>query len=1213
MASRTLDVRLNATDNMSPAFKKAGDSAKNLGDSLNNIGKKSGGFGGFLDQVRALDSEITSVGQAMTGMGAAITATLAVPMAAGTKAAWNQVDAVQQATIALRAYESDASKVNQVLEELVAYARSDMGVLFQRQDLFAAAQGLKVMGAETENLVRYVEIMSRSVAVGAGTWQELGEVIGRVGSTGQLTGIEFDNLTKMGFQLDDSLRNATVSWEQLFDALDAGIPQVGGNVDTIQGQIIRFQSAVRSLGLAILQVDADTSQFIEGGFGDQLYDGIGRAREVMLSLVPVAEGVGAGLAAAASVASGAVDVFLALPDSVQTAVAGLTGLAGVTLTVGGAFLLALPRIAATREAIQALGGVSGIARAGISGLGAVFSPLGLAMAGVAAFGVSLIDLWLDQRSAAEELNASLLTLDDTLEMIRRRGDEQLAATGQTVKNQIIEIEDLLDDFGEAEMPNPLDFTSNIEYQQAVNEHLNNTDAIREASLLAAPAIAAFNAALNDPNVDADAYALHVQGMLELAAATETTEDDIAALNWIIESQNNMPTEFLTNYTTGLEEMGETARATANEVRDALGDIAYALDDLRIEGKGPLADQLDTLHTQWVDAFTFSDQEIAAANAGYLRMLPDEDAQAAIAHMAMQTDLSVEKTEALGSAWERVSSVMQSGNIDNAALMEDVYAILNDTTLSVDEQADALILLSQNLDQYVDKFGGLKSMMVDWLADGDHFLDWWQAFDSVLIDHYGGVQNAGAAWQSFRENVVPTADAIDDANASFDQVLRTFDQIDQLAQRPQGAASIAENLVGTPGEWAAIDDLLDSGRISLDQYYATVESGYAIIDSAAASHMILNEIRADQLPLLEAETLAYQQNLEAIAALEPAEQRRVLMLQDTAVQAQVAELYSTAYAASLGQIPPEVATQMILNAADADAGLKDLLLNLGLISEIDGEIRVNFPDADQTIQAIDRVTHSVLLLSDLMDDGEINGSIKLTIEGDEELQETYGFLLEVDETDVEATATVTADVDPAKTAFAGIAASLLNLDGQSATVYQLGDNSDAIGNIDAVAADLADLDGDSATVYINAVNNAGAEIGSVASQLWALDGQSATVTTNYVTRYSTIGPTAQHGGIPSYATGGVVFRGAEGNRPELAHFANGGTALLPRDGLYAAPPMTYISPHNSTTSYGGDINITIYHQGGDVDSFDDMVETKLVPAMENALNQRRRGYGLGVVA
>src|SRR5690606_12118109 len=108
----------------------------------------------------------------------------------GATAAWKQVDAVEQATIALRAYEKDATKVDKVLKELLAFARSDAGKLFLREELFHAAQTMKVAGAETENLTRYVEIMSRSVNSGMGTWNDLERVIARVGSTGRLTTIE---------------------------------------------------------------------------------------------------------------------------------------------------------------------------------------------------------------------------------------------------------------------------------------------------------------------------------------------------------------------------------------------------------------------------------------------------------------------------------------------------------------------------------------------------------------------------------------------------------------------------------------------------------------------------------------------------------------------------------------------------------------------------------------------------------------------------------------------------------------------------------------------------------------------------------------------------------------------------------------------------------------------------------------------------------------
>jgi len=80
----------------------------------------------------------------------------------------------------------------------------------------------------------------------------------------------------------------------------------------------------------------------------------------------------------------------------------------------------------------------------------------------------------------------------------------------------------------------------------------------------------------------------------------------------------------------------------------------------------------------------------------------------------------------------------------------------------------------------------------------------------------------------------------------------------------------------------------------------------------------------------------------------------------------------------------------------------------------------------------------------------------------------------------------------------------------------------------------------------------------------------TMTISVVTQYSTVGSppsgisVARHGGIPAYASGGVVFRGGEAGL-ELAHFAGGGIAPLPWDGLYMAPAGTRIEPHNSVVT------------------------------------------------
>jgi hypothetical protein len=263
-ARRRLEILLTARDEASRTIRGASSS-----------------LGGLQAAMERAEAGSRNVLRTVTVATAALTGGL---VAAAT-ASFNQVRSVQQATVALNAYEEDASKVSKTLGELVDFARSDLGVLFQRQDLFAAAQGLKVMGAETENLSDFVQIMARSVGLGTASWDDLGRVIGRVGSTGRLTGIDFDNLTKSGFQLDDSIRNTNITWEELFEHLDEGIPAdaLAGQANTIDGQMVRLQSAFRDLGARILGVNDAVNGFNQGSIGQRFVELLDRIRETLRS------------------------------------------------------------------------------------------------------------------------------------------------------------------------------------------------------------------------------------------------------------------------------------------------------------------------------------------------------------------------------------------------------------------------------------------------------------------------------------------------------------------------------------------------------------------------------------------------------------------------------------------------------------------------------------------------------------------------------------------------------------------------------------------------------------------------------------------------------------------------------------------------------------------------------------------------------------------
>lgn len=259
----------SATNEVEASFKRqqvaAGNAHKSFRDFLTNTQS------GLSRMTTGLDGAASKVGSFLKGIaGVAVTGSVGF-MAMG-KAAFEQVRNVENASYALKAYEKDGNAVNKVLQDLVKYAKSDTGVLFNRSDLFAAASTLKMYGQETNTLVDKVKILSKGVSLGKTSFQELSAILGRVSATGNLDAMTFDMLIERGIGLDKSLRGTKITSEELFKALDKALPDslLEGRANTIDGALIRVQSAFRNLGMQILGVDANTNKFIAGGAGDRL-------------------------------------------------------------------------------------------------------------------------------------------------------------------------------------------------------------------------------------------------------------------------------------------------------------------------------------------------------------------------------------------------------------------------------------------------------------------------------------------------------------------------------------------------------------------------------------------------------------------------------------------------------------------------------------------------------------------------------------------------------------------------------------------------------------------------------------------------------------------------------------------------------------------------------------------------------------------------------
>ena len=275
-----------------------------------------------------------------------------------------------------------------------------------------------------------------------------------------------------------------------------------------------------------------------------------------------------------------------------------------------------------------------------------------------------------------------------------------------------------------------------------------------------------------------------------------------------------------------------------------------------------------------------------------------------------------------------------------------------------------------------------------------------AYDGQLIPALGGTQSGlRTVAGSFEAMVKPGEDVVgvltrigqhnpftalvaglDGAARGLDGVLGTFKAIDSLAARTGqtggilkavfGDGSVVADLAGRP----ALDAInaLRRGILTVDQYGAAVAASSKILGQNRRIERDLASVRAQQVPTLERENAAYAQYIRQLERANPEEQRRALYLMDSANQAKVAGEYSLAYAASIGQLPKEVASSLILDTAQADPELKAVLLSYGLIEEgAKGQLRVVFPDGDK------RTLGDVVSSVDHLNDTIVHFGISLT--------------------------------------------------------------------------------------------------------------------------------------------------------------------------------------------------------------------------------------------
>jgi len=210
---------------------------------------------------------------------------------------------------------------------------------------------------------------------------------------------------------EDGLHAALMQVREAVGDNDEAMARIFPNVRALSGVMdLTGESADTTAG--IFERMTDTTGLLSEGFEEWSQTTEASQQRFSASMesarIALGDGLGPAMRAVLDLGTGLADTFVSLPGPVQTFVGVGGGAVGVAGALAGSFLVLTPRILATKDAIATLGGVSGAARTGMSGLlkfglHPVTIALGVGAIAVGAYAKSKAEA----RQRAEEFKATL--------------------------------------------------------------------------------------------------------------------------------------------------------------------------------------------------------------------------------------------------------------------------------------------------------------------------------------------------------------------------------------------------------------------------------------------------------------------------------------------------------------------------------------------------------------------------------------------------------------------------------------------------------------------------------------------------------------------------------------------------------------------------------------------------------------------------------------
>jgi hypothetical protein len=400
---------------------------------------------------------------------------------------------------------------------------------------------------------------------------------------------------------------------------------------------------------------------------------------------------------------------------------------------------------------------------------------------------------------------------------------------------------------------------------------------------------------------------------------------------------------------------------------------------------------------------------------------------------------------------------------------------------------------------------------------------------------------------------------------------------RLAQSSQAVADWSDSLANAEDGLSVLGELYQDGLLSLDEYSAGMAANTRIQDDNAAIQDELLAIQAKHLPLMAELTEQQRAYIESLGDLSEAEQIAALGFMDASASAQAMSLaYLAADAASgaLGDTGEATASKIIAAAANADPVMKQMLLDMGLISEgAEGEVVVNFPNATSVTDSVDALKASI-------------DALTLAIGGTPPI-----------DTSSNAAATQV-DVDNLTGAVNGIPDSHTTTITTNAADAQVpvNDLTGAIGGIP-----------DSHNTTITATDNASGVISDVISGLNSIPAVTyasvvVTTTQSGLPAGTPIGGN-RDGGPIGYANGGMVLAELAEAGPERLTFRDGTAAIVPHPGAYLVEPGTQVLPAPATAAVMENAARASGGGNGDIHIHGTVVIQPATPDVEHAIRQK----------